>query len=388
MATNIYNKQSTFNIDSLNVEDFIIKFNTITYLTLEVIFNCDIQQIINKYVVNISLVNPNNTSIVYAQFTPSSSDFGITKNTIPVSGTTTSYTQQLGYFTLRYINKNHLHLNNSSLIANAPSDGFPMQLMITINGINRLFGTRTFSTFDASPMPILPNSFSYLQNYNLATKGYYYENTDKAVIKINNQTSVIMDINTINNLSTSVNVPLRTNNTDFVYTSTAIASFSGSNSYALNKTYTISSPSTISTLWIRKSGVDRKINDLAHLTNYITSLSVGCTKLFDTTLKNASGVSDTVYLEMPLFSGLSASGLSITNISITSPSNKVNLSTTPIFTSLGLGKFKIDLSYLPTGEPASTTATYSASVIINLTHPLVGSISITASGFTYTNSTG
>ncbi len=384
MATNSYNKTNSFNIDLLNVEDFIIKYNSVTYLSLEVIFNSDIQQIINKYSVVISLVNPNDTSIVYAQFTPSSSDFGVTKNTIPTNGGLSSYTQQLGYFTLRYINKNHFKLNNAMLTTNTPAEGSVMQLRVTINGVSKLYGTRNFNIFNNSSMSALSTIFNYKQNYNLATKGYYYQNTDKAIVKINNVNSVVMSLNSINNFNVS-SPPLRTNVIDFTYTSTAQASYSGTNSYALTKNYNITSNNTKSILYVRKGIVDRRLTSSP---NYLTSLVVGSSKLFDTTLKNASAVTDTVYLEMPLFSGLSSSGLIITSVSVTSSPNKVNFSSLPVITALGLGKFKIDLSYAPTGEPNATVASYTATITINLSHPVVGLITINSSGFTYTNSTG
>ncbi|MFM2392617.1 MAG: hypothetical protein RLZZ546_594 [Bacteroidota bacterium] len=390
MAANIYNKQSGFNIDSLNVIDCIIKYNTVDYIEMEIIFNCDIEQIINKYSVNFSLVNPNNTSTVYAQFTPSGTNFGIVKNTIPVNGGLNTYTQQLSYFTFRYTNNNHFKNGNGYMITNSPTENSQFQLQITINGISKLYNTKRFNTYNNTPMLFIPTTVNYLQNYDMFIRNYYFENSDIVKIKINNQTSVSMSVNNIDNYYTAVYTPTRTNTVlDFERVQKARASFSGTNSYALVKTYNILSALTQTTLCISKNGFDdRKLNPPTQPNSYATALQVGCNKLFDTTLKNASGVSDTIYLEFPLFMGLSSSGLAITNIVITSTPNKVNFASAPIITALGLGKFRIDLSYSPTGEPAATTATYAASVAINFTHPTVGIITLSASGFTYTNSTG
>lgn len=389
MATNIYNKQSTFNIDSLSVLDFIVKYNTVDYVEVEIIFNCDIEQIINKYSVDFSLVNPSDVLEVYAQFTPSGTNFGIIKNTIPVNGGVSSYTQSLSYFTFRYTDNNHFKNGNGSVLANTPAEGAQFQLQVTINGVSRLFNIKRFNTYRNSTMPLQPTTFNYLQNYNLAVGNYYFQNTDIVKVKINNQNSVNMSVNTINNYATSVETPIRLNTvSDFIRTPTAKCSFAGTNSYALVKNYTILSALTQSTMWINKNGFDRNINPTLQPNSIFTALQVGCNKLFNTTLKNASGVSDTIYLEFPLFMGLSSSGLAISSISITSTPSKVNFASLPVFTSLGLGKFRIDLSYSPTGEPAATTATYAASVAINFTHPTVGIITVSASGFTYTNSTG
>lgn len=380
MAQNIYNKVNSFNIDSLNVEDFIIKYNTVNNITLEVIFNSNIKDIINKpYTVNISLVNPNDTSIVYASFTPSASDFGVTKNTIPIGGSISSYTQQIGYFSLRYIDKNHFNINNNISVSNTPAEDSSMQLCITINGVKKLFGIKKFPIFNSLSTPIPSSTFNYLQNYNLLLKGYYLENTDSVLIKLNNVDSVNMSLNSINNTSIA---PTRVSNVDFVYTGSAQSSFSGTNAYTLTKSYNITSPLT-SSLIIRKSSIDRVISN----TSFLNSVVVGSNKLFGTNLKNLSAVTDTVYLDFPLLRNL-ASGLSITNISVTSTPNKVNFSTAPAATSLGSGKFKIDLSYSPTAEPNSTVATYNATITINLTHTSVGLITLVASGFVYTNTTG
>ncbi len=388
MATNIYNKESTFNIDSLSVLDLIMKFNTVTYIEMEIIFNCDMEQIINKYPVVFSLVNPNNTSIVYAQITPAGSNFNIIKNTIPVNGGLTTYNQQLSYFNLRYTDNNHFSNGNASFISNSPAETSHFQLQITIDGNSKLYNIKDFAQTKLAPMPIQPNTFTYLQTFNLSLRNYYFQNTDVVNLKINNTNSVSMPVHTINNYSNIITSVRANTATDFNRNPTAKCTFSGTNSYALVKTYTITSASTLSTYWIDKGGFVKNINPTGQSSTIFYFSEVGCSKLFNTTLKNVSSVTDTVYLEFPLFRGMSSTGLVLSSVSITATPNKVSFATAPVITALGLGKFKLELSYSPTGEPASTTATYSATVSINFTHPIAGNMSVSANGFIYTNSTG
>lgn len=385
MAESIYSDNSNFSIDSINVLDYILKYNTVTFINLEIIFNCDIAQIINKYSVSFALVNPNNQSIIYADFTPAGSDFQVLKNTIPIGGGRTSYTQSLSYFSTRFVDNNHLFSDNSTLTSNLPVEGTQMQLRVTVDGVHKYFNNRTFNTCSSSPMPIQTDTFNYLGTYPLILNNYYFQNTDDLYLKIDNQRAVTLDITSINNFS-NIPAPLRFANTEFRTTSTATGVFSGTNSYLLTKEYSITSASTQVTIWIEKVGIgSKKINPTSQNTIH-TKLQVGCDKLFDTTLKNASSVSDTVYLEFPLFRELS--GLSITSIQVNSTPNKVSFASTPTVTSLGDAKFQVDFSYNPTNEPNSTSATYAATFFISFLHTSGISFTISASGFTFTNSTG
>ncbi len=383
MAINIYNKSgNTIDIDNIDVLDFILKQNTVTYLGLEVIFNCDINQIINKYSFTIELVNTIDTTIVYAQFSPIISDFGTTKNTIAIGANPSTYGNTISYFNTRYINKNHFNTNNFSLTSNSPAENILMKLQVTINGVKKLFSvTKKFASF-SNLTPTLSDTFLYSQTYNISANGYYFENTDIVSIKINNSDSVFMSVGTINN---QANVPLRVNNKDFVYNATAIASFSGTNSYALTKNYKFKINPTINLIVKKSPTATEKI--LSNIT--FNNITVGCNKQFDLTLKNASSVSDTVYLELPLFTDLSTSGLSLDLVKViqtSTPANKVNAST-PVITPQGGSKWKIDMSYLPTGEPNGTSATYLANIELDFSHPS-GNFTLKATGIVYTNSTG
>jgi hypothetical protein len=377
MAINIYNKTNTIDIDSIDVLDFILKQNTITYLGLEVIFNCDIKQIIDKYSFTIELVNPSTTSTVYAQFTPSISDLGTTKNTISIGATPTTYGSAISYFATRYINKNHFKINNFSLTSNSPLENNSMQLQITINGVKKLFGTKTFASF-SNLTGSLTDIFGYLQTYNISSNGFYIENTDIVAVKINNSNSAFLTVGTINNQS---NTPLRLNNKDFVYNATSIASFSGSNSYALTKNYEFKTKPS-SKLIIKKSPTD--IERILK-TDYLEETTVGCTKQFDLTLKNASSVSDTVYLEFPLLKELYTSGLTLDSVKVKATPNKVSFASTPVILALGGAKWKIDMSYAQTGEAVGTVATYAGEIELDFSHSS-GNFTLKASGFTYTNS--
>ena len=379
MAINKYNAQNTFTIDEFTVEDFIIKYNTVSYITLEVIFNSDITQIINKYPVIVSLVNISSPSVVYASFTLSTGNIHLSKTTIPVNGTLTSYTKSIAYFSTRNISKNFFNSSNSSVISNTPNMGDSMQLKVSINGISKLYGTKNFSVLNTNNTPNISTTFNYLQNYSLKLSGYYFENTDTVVIKMGDNDSSYLSVGSINNFDTSI-TPLRQSNIDFVYTGISTASFSGTNSYLVTDIFNIIN-APVSTLWIRKNSNDLSINN-PNQNNFLKNLVVGSTHHFGIVLKNQTSVSDTIKIEIPALNQLN--DLSISSITV-SGSTKVVFSNTPVITSLGNGKFIINLSYLPTNESNGTVASYISTITINFSS-IAGNISIN-NNFTYINST-
>ena len=88
-------------------------------------------------------------------------------------------------------------------------------------------------------------------------------------------------------------------------------------------------------------------------------------------------------IEIPIFYSLS--NLNISSI-VLSSSTKVKFSSNPVITSLGNGKFLINLSYSPTGENNGVVASYPIIVTINFTS-IAGNISLN-SQFVYINSDG
>lgn len=381
MAISLYKKTSNINIDTLQVLDFILKINTTSSIQLEVFFNLDFTQIINKYTTTIEIVNTNDPSIVYSQFTPSISDFSNTKKTINIGSNNSTYTKNLDYFLVKPALKNHYNINNIQNVSANPANGISISLQITINSISKIYGTRLFSNLTYNPQSF-SKDFNYLHTYPLNITGAFFKNTDSAVIKFNNVDVLSMPILNINNTS---NTPIRNINTDFVYNATSIASYSGTNSYALiNKCYFIRYVNT--SLYYRRVS---KPDIVLENSSIIDNIYAGINKSFNLTLKNNSSVSDTVIMEFPIFKTIS--NLNITSIILNSNAQTsaiVKFISSPVVTNLGSGKYSILFSYAPTGLPNNTVGTYISYLTITFNHPDIGNIQINSEIITYTNSNG
>ncbi len=380
MTISKYNKINSFKIDSLDVLDWILKYNSEKYTELEVIFNCDMTQIINQYVVKIHIANSNNT-IKYATFIPNITDFNTTKNTIPVNGGLTSYTETLPYFTVLYTNKNHFNTNNSIILTNNPTENLDLSLVIEINSIEKVF-TKTnkkIASVGISNIPTPSSIFTYLQNYNLTLNNYYFEGSDDVLLKINNITSSTLSVGAIDNFVLTT-PPTRKNKTqDFERTSTAVASSILTNTYSNISDYNIVDyvNKFKTTLFIKKLGYNEKI-----LINnsFIQTMKVGCDNFFGIQLNKNSIINHTVNLEFPLLKELII--LNLTSITF-SPSINVAFDSTPTITSLGNAKFEVDMVYKATNDSNPNT-TYPVTLTLNFTSS-AGNFSLTTTTI-YTNS--
>lgn len=378
MASNLYKNTNSINIDTFQVFDYILKYNSVSFIELEIISNIDFEQIINKSIsLNFSLVNTSDNSKVYASFNPSISDFNNTKNSINIGSST--YNRFINYFLLKPAINNFFDNNNTILTTNNPLINTDVSLQITIDGNSQIYNTSRKIYPYNNLNTTYPTTFRYMQKYDLSLNGFYIQPSDLTVIKISGGDASTASMININNF---VNNPVRDINYDFVYQNSGKAYFSGTNSYTLIKNYSLYINQSTS-LFLRKIGQPDLV---LKSSNLFSDMEIGCTKLFNKTLKNTTSVSDTLYLEIPLFKNLN--GVNISSINFFRLSPKVVFNSSPVITSLGNGKFKIDLSYAPTGEPLNTVASYNVDIALSFIHPNFGSLTFIGYNFIYTNSNG
>lgn len=378
MARNFYKNNIVINIDDLQILDWCLIYNSIFHSKIEITFNSDFQQILNKYSVNIDLVDINN-NIISSLSSIILSNFDDKIQKIPNNGNLNSYIEQLPYFNNKYTQKNHFHLNNIKDIYHNISEGSLCRLRITINGKIYFSDTRNFAIVNTSLTPITnySNTFTYNQNYNLKLKGYYFDSTDALVLKLNGvDSNTSGHFSSINNFSTS-GLRNQVINSDFIWTETATGNFSGSNSYGTSAIFINQSFSNFS-LFIRKRNpfYEKQLNS-----SYLLNLNMGLSKLFGTTfLKNVSSVTETVNIEIPALKNYQ--NIIITRFTI--PDNPKIIVSSFTSTNLGNGKFQIIANYAPTGEPPNNNKTYIGTILIQFNNGLI----IYKNGFVYKNSTG
>jgi hypothetical protein len=329
-----YYKTNNLTIDSINIEDFILKYNTASHIELEVIFNCDMVQILNTpYTVTISLVNIDNT-ITYASFNPTISDFSTTKKTIPTGGLESNYTSPLSYFMngnniIKYISNNHFNNNNSyDITSPLPLDNGDVKVKVEIDTKTIFSTTRKIKTFYSQNTPSITDTvFNFSQNYSLILNNYYTEYSDLFYIKINNSkivSSLTITPSSINNnyiLSTPFtrnqkivnNISQNDANTDFESASTVGVGISITNPHPITTIYKVNNTSVFN-LYVKKliELNERKIDNST--SNIVTKCDVSTDISFNMELDKVSTTQKTINF---LFSLFTSSTIAINDLEIT-----------------------------------------------------------------------
>lgn len=310
MANSIYSKNLKLTLETVTIQDFIIKYNAKNYIRFEAIFNTNMNNVLANNTVVLNVINET-TKTILQSFPLNGATFTTKTKTIDIGNDSTTYNKDLTYFNNHYTTFNFFSdlSYNSGYFNSKPSSDY-INVSLTVNGDTQyqnykrtIKDATIYGVFSKTNLDYYNNKIDAtvskpfgLTSATLALSNYFFDSINGR-LKLRLDNTILLNMY-YTNVDNNIQPTLRESDTDFSFNSGTHLNYAIATPYTDSYLFNIISLSTNIELVLGKSN-DTSC-DIQLKQNAITQTTFGIDASFDTTLNKTNSTNSIVNVEFPL----------------------------------------------------------------------------------------